>query len=248
MSSNSNRIPFHFHAEGHAFSGEFFRPARHQIEVQAATSLPTIGGHGHVRVEKFDVPRLVSFTNAHTHVSGTWQDEETATTNATTQVEKLKILEVLTADRIVARLTSEHKHNEKEGHIIALGSTFDNLRIAGHEVKISLRHDLFLNNKTFDHLSKQVAKDRKSGRMCITENGVALCSLVEKIETDLPGAEIKGHTLRVPQFGTIAFAEIFAEEGARTLTMMRLELGSPDGALLTVSEARTNGKPMPPTK
>jgi len=28
--------------------------------------------------------------------------------------------------------------------------------------------------------------------------------------------------------------------------MMRLELGSPDGAKLTVAETRTNGKPMPP--
>lgn len=241
-----NTIPFHFHAEGHAFSGEFFRPVRYQVEAQAATSLPTIGGHGHSRVEKFDIPRLVSFANAHTHVSGTWQDEEIVTTNATTKVEQLRILEVISADRVVARLTSEHKRKEKEGHIIALGSALENLRIGGYEVKVILRHEIFLDNKTFHDFQNQVTKDRQSGRMCVVEDGVALCSLVDKIETNLPGAKVEGHILTVPHLGKIAFAEVFAEEGARTLTMMRLELGSPDAARLLVSEARTNGKPMPP--
>jgi len=239
-------IPFHFHAEGHAFSGEFFRPAHHQIEAQAATSLPTIGGHAHSQIEKFEIPRLVSFVNAHTHVSGSWQDNEIVTTNATTKIEHLRILDMITADRVVARLTSEHRRNEKEGHIIALGSEFENLRIHGHEVKITLRHEIMLDNRTFNEFRNVVAKDSQSGKMCVVQDGVALCSLVEKIETKLPGAKAVGHTLIVPHLGKIAFAEIFAEEGSRTLTMMRLELGSPDGAKLTVAETRTNGKPMPP--
>jgi hypothetical protein len=41
-------------------------------------------------------------------------------------------------------------------------------------------------------------------------------------------------------------AEIFAEPGTRTLTMMRLELGSPHVADLTTAEARINGQPPPP--
>lgn len=246
--SSKKHIPFHFHAEGHSLSGEFFRPVHHQIDAQASTSLSTIGGHAQSHVEKFYIPRVVTFTNAHTHVSGTWQDEETVTTNATSQLENLRILEVLTADRIVVRLTSEHKRHEKEGHIIAIGSAYENLRIGGYEVKVTLRHELFLKSKTFAELCNQVANDVKSGKMCITEDGVALCSLVEKIETNLPGAKVEGHVLIVPHFGKIAFAEVFAEEGTRTLTMMRLELGSPDAALLTVAEARSNGRPWPPTK
>jgi hypothetical protein len=41
-------------------------------------------------------------------------------------------------------------------------------------------------------------------------------------------------------------AELFIEPGALTLTMIRFKLGSPDGGDGTVSEAGTNGKPMPP--
>jgi hypothetical protein len=96
------------------------------------------------------------------------------------------------------------------------------------------------------HAEGQVAKDAKSGKMCVTENGVAVCSLADKIETDLPGAEKKGHILGIPHFGKIAFAEVFAEPGTKTLTMLRLELGSPDSGLLTTAETRTNGQPPPP--
>src|SRR6202008_5019076 len=112
----------------------------------------------------------------------------------------------------------------------------ETLRAGGYGVKVTLRHDLFLQNRTFEGLSKQVAKDAKSGKMCVAENGVAVCSLADKIETDLPGAEKKGHILGIPHFGKIAFAEVFAEPGTKTLTMLRLELGSPDSGLLTTAE------------
>jgi len=244
--SDKPRIPFHFHANCHALSGEFHRPVPHSLGTFAATSLPSIGGHAHAHVERHDVPRLVSFRNAHGHVSGSWQDEDTITTEATASIECLSILHVLTADRIVARLTAEAKRKQSEPYILALGSTFQNLRIGGHEVKVTLRHDLFLESKTFPELQKRVAKDAKSAKMSVAGDGVLLCSLVDEIVTDLPGAKVVGHILEVPHFGKIAFAEVFAADSTRTLTMLRLQLGSPDSGNLTVVEALTNGKPMPP--
>jgi len=244
--SPQTRIPFHFHAVGHAFSGKFHRPFDHVIEAQAATSLPSIGGHASSRVENFRAHHFVSFAAGHTHVSGSWVDDDTVVTSTTATIEGLNILNFVTADRIVARLTSEGKRGKKEAHIIAIGSEFDNLRVAGHPVKVTLRHDLFLKCSAFEDLRKMIASDTKSGRMVATDEGVALCSLVDKIETDLPGLEKNGHILRIPHFGEISIAEVFAVPGTRTLTMLRLKLGSPDAGTATVAEVLAEGQPMPP--
>ena len=60
------------------------------------------------------------------------------------------------------------------------------------------------------------------------------------------GARIQGHVLEVPNFGKVTIAEVFAVQGSRTVTMLHLELGSPQTANLTVAEAGTNGRPWPP--
>jgi len=243
--TSSPESRFYYHAEGHAFSGEFHRPVVVPIEALASISLPTIGGHAHTRIENFHIPRLVSFKSAHTHVSGSQQDPNTFTTQVTTTIEGLRILDFLTADRIVARLTSEHLRKNKEGHILAIGSNFENLRLGGYPVQVTLRHDLFLECKTFDDLKKGITKGAKSGTIPSASNGAALCSLAEKIQTDLPGAELDGHVLRIPHFGSIAFAEVFAEPGTKTLTMLGLTLGSPDGGTVTTAETRINGTTWP---
>jgi hypothetical protein len=247
--SHRPRPSFNFHAEGHAFSAEVRRPVAQHIEALAATSLPTIGGHGHSRLEDFRVPRLISFKAAHTHVSGSFAEEKLATTHATTTVEGYNLLDFVTADRITARLTSEHKLDEVEGHIIALGSTFDNLQIGGYPVKVVLRHDLLLKCKTHAELVKEVASDKENGKIAATKGGLSLCSLVEEIITDFPGlsaADKKQHILHIPHFGTIALAEILSEQGTKTLTMLRFELGCPDELTGTTAQARTNGQTPPP--
>jgi hypothetical protein len=247
MSPNNSSIKprYYFHAEGHALSGSFDRPFQHVIEAQASASLPTIGGHADAQSEKFRAHHFASYNSARTHVSGSRQDESTFATQTITTIEGLNILNVLTADRVVGRLTSEHSTKSREGHILAIGSAFENLRISGHLVNVALRHDLFLECKTYEDLRKQVTKDAKSGKMSTAGDGAALCSLVEKIETDLPGATIQGHMLNVPHFGTVYFAEVLAEPATKTLTMLRLELGSPDSGTVTAGETRINGVTYP---
>lgn len=243
-----HRIPFHFHAEGHAFSGEFRHPAWCLIPAQASASLPTIGGHASAHVENFRFQDFVSFKSAHTHISGKRRRDDTFATHATTTIHGLNILGVITADLIVCRLTSVHNPKDCEGHIIAEDSRFEGLRIKGEDVKVTLRHDLLVKCKTFDDLAKGIATDKKSGKIVAFHEDcqVAICSLVEKIETKLRGVDPKRHLIEVPNFGKIFLAEIFAERGTRTLTMLRLELGSPHVADATIAETRTNGQPTPP--
>src|SRR5437660_11351803 len=101
MSSNEESR-FYFHGEGHAFSGVFHRPVSVPIETLASLSLPTIGGHAHTRIENFHIPRLVSFKSAHTHVSGSQLDVDTFTTQVTTTIEGMGLLDVLNAARILS--------------------------------------------------------------------------------------------------------------------------------------------------
>lgn len=244
--STHHRIPFHFHAEGHAFSGEFRHPGRHLIDAQASTSLPTVGGHAVAHSDNFHYEDFVSFKSAHTRVSGRKIDEKTFKTHATTAIEDLNILDVVTADRIICRLTSTHNPANPEGHIIADGSEFHNLRIAGFDVRVILRHSLLVQCLAFQNLHKHIESGNEKGRIAGTNGRVAVCSLVESIETKLPNVDPRRHVFKVENFGTISLAEIFAEPGTRTLTMIHLQLGSPHVADLTVAEARTNGQPPPP--
>ena len=61
MKSEAAFSTFHYHACAHAFSGRFNRPFDHLIDVQAATSLPVIGGHGSSRVENFQFRESLGF-------------------------------------------------------------------------------------------------------------------------------------------------------------------------------------------
>jgi hypothetical protein len=243
-----HRIPFHFHGEGHALSGEFRHPSWCPIEAQASASLPTIGGHARSQVDNFHFQDFISFKSAHTHVSGKRRRDETFVTHATTTIDGLNILGVVTADRIVCRLSSVHSPKKPEGHIIAEDSRFEGLRIQGEAVKVILRRDLLVKCDTFEALVEGIASDPKMGRIMAVDqkDKVAICSLVEEIDTKLPLVNRRRHLIEVKNFGKIFLAEIFAQPGTRTLTMLRLELGSPHVADLTVAEDTTNGKPPPP--
>ncbi|PYT88446.1 MAG: hypothetical protein DMG36_24015 [Acidobacteria bacterium] len=150
---------FHYHACAHAFSGRFTRPFDHLIEVQAATALPIIGGHGNSRVENFQFREFVSFKKGYTHVSGGHQaDDGSHNTLVTSVIERLNLLDIVTADRLVARLYSKHKPGDVEGTFSLVGSKFENLQIAGCPVQIELNLDLMEKIGTFELAQKEFAK------------------------------------------------------------------------------------------
>ena len=63
-----------------------------------------------------------------------------------------------------------------------------------------------------------------------------------------PTATIHGHVVHVPDFGKIYFGEMFITGDSRRLTMVRFQLGSPDGGEVTAAEGETNpesGLPVP---
>jgi len=230
---------FHYRGCAHAFSGQFTRPFHHQIDVQAQSALPIIGGHGNARVENFQFREFISFRKGATHVSGARQAEDGShNTLVTATLEGLNLLDVVTADRMVARLYSKHPQNEGEGSFTIVGSKIENLRIAGYPVHIDLDLKTFEKIPTFASALKdfenkgdffKIAHDPfKTGRSINPRgpNGAFLCSCVKEMETDCPGVERTGHCFKVPGFGRIFLGEVTIRYGERTITMIRFELGS----------------------
>ncbi len=246
-----------YNAHGHAASGHITRPLDHIIEVQAGMSLPTTGGLGHSRVDNFRFKEYVSFAAGYTHVSGSKIDDETYTTLATATVENLNILDVVTADRVVARLASTHTLPDDEAQITVLGSKIENLKIAGNPVHIEFADELFLRLKTFESIRKEFQNNAKFRKIAadpfltgkpkksIEPHGVVLCSLVKDMKIDCPGVKQAGHSFEVPEFGKIFVGEVLAQHRKRTVTMLRFELGCPLVGDFTASQVVGNGHPLP---
>jgi hypothetical protein len=260
MKSEPAVSTFHYHACAHAFSARFTRPFDHLIDVQAASALPVIGGHGNSRIENFQFREFVSFKKGYTHVSGAHQADDTSNnTMVTATVEGLNILDVLTADRVVARLYSKHPAGEPEGFVTMVGSKFENLKIAGYKVDVELDCELFENIGTFKDAQKAFEKDAAFRKIALDPfhtghelkpqgpNGALVCSLVKEMNTSCPGVKRTGHSFYVHGFGKIFLGEVMIVHGQRTLTMIRLELGSAVSGNGTVAAATANGRTYPPT-
>ncbi len=286
---------FHYHASAHALSGELTRPVQRVIEVQAGISLPSTGGVGSSHVENFRVDEVVSFKRAYSHVAGSLKEEngkKIHTTHATATVEGLNILDVVTADRVVARLSSsfEEPPPEKpgpfEGKVLLVGSKFENLSIAGYQVDVELDHELLsLELGTFAAVRdsfrargsklRQIADETLKARgvnralpEVLAPEGPLLCSIVKEVHFKEPGfcklqedegndkknkekkkfippgvEPIGRHAYHIVDFGDVFLAEVLCRHGRKTLTMLRVELGSPNGGGFIAAEADSNGEP-----
>jgi hypothetical protein len=256
---------FHYHANSHVLSANFTRPLPHVVEVQGASSLPTIGGHGKGRVEDFRFEHFLSVKRGYTHVSGTpteFEGKTHFTTLVTAVAEGVNILDVVTADRIVARLASNHTLDDedyKEPHFTLVGSRFENLHIAGCKVEVPLDIDLFEKIHTFEAARNEFKTNADFRRMAEDpfeggdklpeqpEHGAILCSIIDvKKMKECPGVRRKGHSFIIPKFGKLFLGEVLLEHSRRTLTMVRFELGSPVSGSGTVVQLDSNGSPYPP--
>jgi hypothetical protein len=247
---------FLYHGEAVAASGVITLPFQEVIDIQASVSLPTSGGYGSSRVDGFKYRELLSFASAHSVVIGAYSNADKAwQTLATTTIEKLDVMGVVTADRIVARITSKHPVNGAEPSIIPLGSSFENLRIAGVPVAVDLATDLFTTLGTFTGLQKAYASDAKSldPMLMVASDGKTLpqskagmcgvtlvrgCGYRDK-------ANVTKNAIKVEHFGTVYLAEMYVDGNARRLTMLRIEMGCPVEGGMDFGAVGGNGVPYP---
>jgi hypothetical protein len=134
----------HFHAEADILSAELQRPLQQNIKPQAFVKLPEEGGYLSQRAENFRLEGVISFHSAYTQVAGnkSLKPGHGWTTLVTSVVEGLNVLDVVTADRVVAQISTDHPLAGYVPAVTFLGTRFENLKIAGHHVKPDLNLEL----------------------------------------------------------------------------------------------------------
>ncbi|HTR24698.1 MAG TPA: hypothetical protein VMI10_12000 [Terriglobales bacterium] len=139
-----------YHAKAHVLTGELHHPIKQPIEHYGEVVLEKTTSDTHIaqRVHETSIEGLISFRSGHTRVIGTLvenkkdifgADHAAHVTLATAVVEGFNVLDILTADRIVAQVSTEHPL--KQGSVpkvTLLGTRFENLRIAGYPVEVKL--------------------------------------------------------------------------------------------------------------
>jgi hypothetical protein len=175
MANNSH----YFHAEAHALSGSLILPFQQEIKKQAFVKLEgrleelppeerAERSYFSQHAKNFRLESIVSYASADTQVSGHLSKKHpgASVTLATSVVEDLNVLNVVTADRVVAQISTTHLPGEYAPRVTFLGTHFENLRIARHGAEPFLNHDLV--GKKPDKESLYVQKG--SGFMTAVEN------------------------------------------------------------------------------
>jgi hypothetical protein len=222
-----------YHATATAISGHLTLPLESDISRQAHAELPTKGGHLSQRMKEFCVEGVISFRAAATRVSGNKSDKpgQGWTTIATTVVECLNVMEIVTADRVVTQIITEHPLEGYVPRVNFLGTRFENLRIAGHPVEIDIDHNLLgekpQNDGAYTHEPGVIQRIGSQYKRILESQGLpddlrerynrfsselgkseaVECSLVHRANGPYPGPSF-GHIIHIPDFGKIVLAKL----------------------------------------
>jgi len=165
MATNMNRVHY-YHADASALGGHIRRPFDRPIPVQAAVSLPPVGGFVEARgckdPEESQVNSIVSFGNAYSHVSGSVnKDTGALTTMVTSTVENFNVLDTFTADRMVAQISLDHPPGGFIPKVNLIGTQFENVRIGGNRVEIILDLDICSHSNDGEYPDQRCMYDRQ---------------------------------------------------------------------------------------
>jgi hypothetical protein len=247
---------FIYSASAVGLSGTVVRPTAIQIPAQASSSLGPTGGIGRSRVENFDVPGLVSFTQASSELSGSRESDGLYRTLAGATVEQLNVMDMVTADRIRCQLAAQTGEQHKEPSIVVSAAIVENLRILGEPVKISWEPSIQTQLTTYQSVLSRAQSDKKfrstSGidledmqRGSSSDRRPVLCTIVLRFDTLEPHIQIQGNCIQIPNFGRLFVGEMLICPESRSLTMLRFQLGSPVKGDFTAASAMANGVRYP---
>jgi hypothetical protein len=244
-----------YHAEATALEGELNLPLMQPIERQAFAKVHEDGGYLSQHSEPFRVEGIVSFSAAHTQVSGHEEEkhDKPFVTLSTSVVEDLNILNVVTADRVVGQVSTEHPRTGYVPTVTFLGSQFVNLRIAGHLVEVELdwdilkdypggkapvtRHDGFLKCieerlgiiRSHKDAPPEAKKLYADNRVEIEGGEKTEFSLVKSIKGYPFPEKCFGHVIDIPHFGKVYLAMVTIEhtdlrDGVYRQTVVHLKM------------------------
>lgn len=254
-----------FHAEAHVFAAQLQHPLTGDIKPVNHVKLLAEGGYILEHAKDYRADNVVTFKSAHTQVAGHKSPKEGHgwITLATSVIEQLNVLEVVTADRVVAQTSTEHPEVGHVPTVTFLGTRFENLKIAGIPVNLKLKFPLttltppgpdvtYLDDATFlreigcsqsfpgaQSQWEAYLKDRTKPKPSARATG----SLAYDVA--LGSQAVTGNVITVPEFGKIFLAELAIECDTFHLTMIRLDLGCIAGGKMSFSTNITNGSTAP---
>jgi hypothetical protein len=226
---------FYHKAGAFGLSGKITWPIQETIPVQPSCDLPPEGGFAQTRVDDFNFRDLISFKSALTQVSGSQNDEPLegkmvpADNNLSLAVIKgFDLLQVVSVDRIVSRITTRAYHHSDELEIVLVGTRFEGFRVAGIELDIVLDTDFYIENNTFAKAEPHLASRADAKRY---DTGEIKVSIVKSITPQRPSKEfrIEGNVIEIPHIGRLILAELLVGRHSKSLEMLRFQLGCPTG-------------------
>jgi hypothetical protein len=226
-----------YQAEATAVSGSFQLPLAAEIGSRGFLELPEKGGYRSHHEHEFRLESVLSYRSAYTQVAGNREIKAGHgwSTLATAVVEGLNVLDIVTADRVVSQISTEHPLEGYVPSITFLGTRFENLRIAGHPVKLDVDLQILGGKPDFDApytrssgVSGRVARQHEAIQRAndlpaevkerynrspseIESAETVECSLVNQAEGGYPGRSF-GHVIEVPNFGLIYLATLKVEQ------------------------------------
>jgi hypothetical protein len=182
---------------------------------------------------------------------------------------------VFSVDNLVVRM--ENTSNRRSPTSFrSLYVTIDGVSVDGHILLVKTDPEIFTENDTKKKLEETFERDSEFRKRCghqffypgepsehgplgrlfsrekIPEaDGLIYGTIVTSVtwaSTEPDRAVIEGHELKIAGLGSIYFGEIIIEEDFRRITLLRFQLGSPNGGDGSVCEAQSNGQGWPPKR
>ena len=134
----TEKAPHEYHAHSQLLSGFLVRPIKLSIDSPASVSLEGRENYFFKNAEVFHLDRLISLKSGYTCVSGNYSSKHGLVTLATAVIEGLNVFDVITADRVVAQVSTELAMFGQEPQVTFLGTRFENLKVCGYPVELEL--------------------------------------------------------------------------------------------------------------
>src|ERR1700728_1102099 len=131
MSGDGTPREHYYHAQAFALDGDLHLPIRTPIKPQAFVQVAEGGGYLSERAADYRLEGIFSFRKAYSQVSGPRETKPGRgfITLATAVIEGFNVFDVVTADRIVAQISTEHPLDGYVPEVTFLGTRFENLQI-----------------------------------------------------------------------------------------------------------------------
>ena len=140
-----------------------------------------MGGHVANRTEEFNFEAVVSCRSAYTRISGKQEGQDGSWwTLVTSVVEGLNILDVVTADRVVAQISVEHPADGGFPRISFTGSRFERLQVGGCDLSPVPNPSLMAHGKGAEARLSTVSLGRFFRRLLSQQ----AAKLVKSVEAD----------------------------------------------------------------